>query len=377
MTESIIEESPVEKTASAYRRETIELGEDRAGKRQRLDVLRFGSPGARPKAYLQTALHADELPGMLIMRKLIERLSEFATQGKIKGEIVLVPLANPIGHAQIVGQYMQGRVEDGTDRNFNRGFPNLAELVRDRVNGKLGEDADENVAVIRREMREALTDTTCTDAFEKLQLTLMENASDADIALDLHADNHALLYLYTNKRSWPDATDLAAELDARAVLLSGYSGDGSFDESCGGPWLLLSEMFPDHPVPQACLSSTLELRSNNDVSGTFARRDSEALIRFLQHRGCLAGEPGALPRLLGNAIPVENMHRLTASIEGVVDYKLKPGDSVRTGDLIAEIIPVTGEIELILSPLDGLIIALHDQTWAWPDKMIGKLVGAT
>ena len=33
-------------------------------------VLRFGTPGARPKAYLQAGLHADELPGMLVLHKL-------------------------------------------------------------------------------------------------------------------------------------------------------------------------------------------------------------------------------------------------------------------------------------------------------------------
>ncbi|MCI5043137.1 MAG: succinylglutamate desuccinylase/aspartoacylase family protein [Aquisalinus sp.] len=376
MSDPLTQTPPSPATEKPYRHETVDLGEDLSGKRHTLDILKFGDPGARPKAYLQTALHADELPGMLIMRNLIERLSEMAEHGEITGEVVLVPTANPIGLSQLVGQYMQGRVEEGTHKNFNRAFPNLAEMVEEKIAGRLGDDPAENIDLIRAEMRKALDKEQSTTAFEKMQHTLISNACDADIALDLHADNHAILYLYANKRSWPEAKDLAAEIDARAVLLSGYSGDGSFDEACGGPWLLLSEKFPDVPIPQACLSSTLELRSNNDVSGAYARRDSEALLRFLQRRGCLKGDPGAMPRLLGDAIPIENMHRLTASIEGVVDYKLKPGDTVRKGDLIAEIIPAMGTPEEITSPLDGLIIALHDQTWAWPDKMIGKLVGS-
>ena len=39
------------------------------GTRREIEVLRFGTPGARPKAYLQAGLHADELPGMLVLQR--------------------------------------------------------------------------------------------------------------------------------------------------------------------------------------------------------------------------------------------------------------------------------------------------------------------
>lgn len=359
-----------------YRHRTIDIGADRTDTARQIDVLSFGEPGARPKAYIQTALHADELPGMLVMRRLIDALSAAVHRGDLLGEVVLVPVANPIGLAQIEGDYMQGRVEKGTDRNFNRGFPDFADLIKDKVAPRLSDDGEANTSIIREEMKNALSAITPKDAFETLQLVLIELAYDADIVLDLHADNEAMVHLYTGKKLWPEATDLAAEIDARAILLCDFAGDAPFDEACGGPWWTLADAFPDRPIPPACLSATVELRSNNEVSGDLADRDATALMRFLVRRGLIKGRAGALPRLLGEAIALEQMHRLKATIEGVVDYKLKLGDSVRQGDVIAEVTPVLGEIEVIRAPIDGLLFARHDQTWAWPGKTIGKIAGS-
>ncbi|MEO1251935.1 MAG: succinylglutamate desuccinylase/aspartoacylase family protein [Pseudomonadota bacterium] len=361
--------------AVSVRRQRVDIGRDRTGAAREIEVYSFGVAGARPKAYLQTALHADELPGMLVMRRLLADLTMLAERGDVIGEIVVVPVANPIGLAQREGDYMQGRVERGTDRNFNRGFPDLAGLVKKKIEDKLGDDASENVAIIRKAMRKALSKIEPADAFETLQLTLIKNACDADIVLDLHADNEALVHLYTGKKLWPEAADLAAEIDARAVILCDYAGDAPFDEACGGPWWTLPDAFPSHPIPQACLSATLELRSNNDVSSAFADRDARAILRFLTRRGCLKGEAGSLPRLLGRAMPLDEMHRLKASIEGVIDYKLKLGDTVRAGDAVAEVIPAVGGTETVVAPVSGLLFARHDQTWAWPGKTIGKIAG--
>ncbi len=358
------------------RRESVDIGKDKSGVARRLEFISFGAPGARPKAYVQTALHADELPGMLVIRRLIEACARADRNGDIAGEIVFAPVANPIGLAQIEGDYMQGRVERGSDRNFNRGFPDLAALINEKIGKKLTNSAEENVAIIRKAMRKALAKSDPQDTFERLQHALIERAFDADIVLDLHADNQALVHLYTGRKLWPDAADLASEIDARAILLCDYAGDAPFDEACGGPWWTLADAFPEAPVPPACLSATVELRSNNDVDGALAARDASAIMRFLSRRGVVRGETQALPRLIGSAIAVEDMRRLKAPIEGVIDYRTRLGDTVWQGDPIAEIIPAVGETAIVAAPIDGLLFARHDQTWAWPGKTIGKIAGA-
>src|SRR6188472_2373851 len=108
------------------RRESFALPQVAPGTRRELEVWRFGTPGARPKAYLQAGLHADELPGMLVLRRLAGLLSEKAARGEIRGEVVVVPVANPIGLAQHAHGYLRGRVESGASANFNRGYADLA-----------------------------------------------------------------------------------------------------------------------------------------------------------------------------------------------------------------------------------------------------------
>ncbi|MEE9475568.1 MAG: succinylglutamate desuccinylase/aspartoacylase family protein, partial [Roseateles sp.] len=71
-----------------------------AGTTRRLRSLHFGRGASGHKAYLQASLHADEVPPMLVAQALSERLQLLDAAGAIDGEIVLVPMANPIGLAQ-------------------------------------------------------------------------------------------------------------------------------------------------------------------------------------------------------------------------------------------------------------------------------------
>ena len=360
---------------AVIREEQIDVGRDKTGTEHALRVISFGVPGSGPKVYIQAGLHADELPGLLVARLLVEALSARAAAGDVEGEIVIIPSANPIGLKQVEGGYMQGRVECGSDRNFNRGFPDLGALVRAKVEAQLGDDPKKNIAVIRKAMGKALRKIEPADCFDHVQLTLMRHAYDADIVLDLHADNEAMLHVYIGEASWPGAVDLAAELDARAVLLCDDSGGGPFDEACSGPWAMLARAFPDKPIPAACLAATVELRSNNAVNRELADRDVRAIMRFLMRRGVLKGEAGALPRLLAEPASLRAMQQIKSPIEGVVDYRLKLGDRVRKGDVIAHIIPLQGGIVEVEAGTDGLLFARHDQTWAWPGKVIGKIAG--
>src|SRR5690606_29134630 len=62
-----------------------------------LKAITYGRPDARPVAYLQAGLHADELPGMMVLHKLGKLLDAIDANDGITGHIVIVPVANPIG----------------------------------------------------------------------------------------------------------------------------------------------------------------------------------------------------------------------------------------------------------------------------------------
>lgn len=373
MTETVANETP---PSDVIRRDVYDL--PAAGGRDDLQMVvhRFGASGARPKVYIQAGLHADELPGMLVLRKLAAMLEEKAVRGEIIGEVVLVPVCNPIGISQVEGGYMIGRVERGSGRNFNRNFPDLAQLAQDHLKAPLGDDPDANVDTLRKAMRKGLKRLTTEDAFTEMQRRLCLEACDADVVLDVHADNEAMLHLYVGEENWPDGIDLAAELDARAVLLTDESGGDPFDESHGFAWARLRAAYPDAAIPQGCFSSTVELRSNNHVTDEDSERDARGLLRFLMRRGAVAGDPGAMPRLLAEPASLRAMQQLRSPIEGLIVYKTRLGDRVRPGDVIATIVPPAGgEAEDVVAQTDGLLFARHDQTWAWSGKVIGKIAG--
>jgi predicted deacylase len=84
--------------------ETTCLRPESPGSDRVLTSLVFGRAGAGPKAYLQAGLHADEMPGVLVLQALIPLLEAAETEGRIAGEIRLVPLANPLGASQWLAQ---------------------------------------------------------------------------------------------------------------------------------------------------------------------------------------------------------------------------------------------------------------------------------
>src|ERR1700761_6668672 len=114
-----------------------------------LQSLHFGTPGRGPKATLQAALHADEIPGLLVAHHLRERLAALEAAGRIVGEVVLVPVANPVGLAQRVLHAPLGRFELASGENFTRHYADLTEAVAASVEGRLGADPAGNVATIR------------------------------------------------------------------------------------------------------------------------------------------------------------------------------------------------------------------------------------
>src|SRR4051812_38672388 len=91
-----------------------------------LTSFHYGAPGTGKKVYIQAALHADEVPGMLVAQFLRTELAALEAAGKLRGEIVLVPAANPLGLAQAIHGAPFGRFDLSTGTNFNRAYKHAA-----------------------------------------------------------------------------------------------------------------------------------------------------------------------------------------------------------------------------------------------------------
>jgi len=350
------------------------------GTQQELVSLHYGTPGRGLKVSIQASLHADEVPGMLVAQHLRQRLAVLEAAGRIQGEIVLVPAANPMGLNQWHLRGLQGRFEFHSGENFNRHYADLAATVAERLAGQLGADARHNVALVRSALREAVAALPTRSSLASLRKILLGLAIDADIVLDLHCDGEAVLHFYTAEALWPEAQLLGRCLGAELALLANASGDDPFDEACSMVWAKLAERFgPEIPLPMACLSATLELRGEADVRHDYASRDADAILHYLAERGVISGAVPQLPEEqvpACEALPLSGSIPLVAPHGGMVVFVRQPGERLQAGERIADLVdPISGASTPINSPVDGLFFARENRRFAVAGMSLGKVVG--
>jgi len=174
--------------------------------------------------------------------------------------------------------------------------------------------------------------------------------------------------------------DIAAELGCRAVLLAEVSGGGSFDEAFAVPFTRLAERFPEHPIPAACLSGTVEFRGQRDVSDALAEADAGALFRSLQRHGLIGGDPGPLPEPLCEATRLDACEFLKAPAPGILSYAVELGERVAAGDVVAWLIDPAAEDpnqgrRAIRAGTDGLVLSRRDRLYVLPGATLAKIVG--
>jgi len=354
------------------------------GAQKTLVSLHYGDPTARPKVYLQASLHAEELPGMLVAHHLRQALDEADRQGLIRGCVVLVPAANPIGLAQRLDHKAMGRFEFDTSQNFNRHYPDLAEAVFESLRTRLGADAAANVATVRAAVTRWLNDWQPATELDSLRRELLRLSHDADVVIDLHCDWEAVLHLYCEEACWAPLEPLARLTGARAVLLARDSGGGPFDECLSGLWWQLAERLRaaglSNPLPQGCASTTLELRGETDVSHELAQADAKALMAYLCHLGVVGGDRPALPAPLCQPTPLSGSETLHTPVPGVVVYRARPGDLLAAGDPVADVIdptaPGQARVHTVCASVSGVLYATVAQRYAVAGGELGKIAGA-
>ncbi len=358
--------------------ETLQLAGGSPGLAHSLRVLRFGANGRGPKAMIQAALHADEVPPLLVAQALRERLAALEAAGQVLGEVVLVPYANPIGLAQqLLGQH-HGRFDLRDGVNFNRLVPDVSDSVAAAVQGRLSDDAAGNVAVVRDALRQAAGALSATHPVDDLKIRLLRLAIDADIVLDLHCDAEATLHLYGLTPQSELCAELGALLGAEAILLATESGDSPFDEACSRPWFVVQQAHPGHPVPLACFATTVELRGAADTAHELAQQDADALIEFLRRRGVIAGSPRPLPAPRCAPTPLAGSEPVVAPGSGVVVFHRAPGARVVAGELIADLVDVdSGQVQPLHAQSAGVLYARSASRWATPGARLAKIAGTT
>ncbi|TKB07919.1 MAG: succinylglutamate desuccinylase/aspartoacylase family protein [Mesorhizobium sp.] len=327
---------------------------DGEGTTYEFPVFRFdGSDKTAPTAYLQAALHAGELPGVVAIDALMPMLATAEAEGRIKGAITVVPWANPIGRAQYHFGEHQGRFHLGTRTNFNRGFPLLA--------------APDTAL---------LPDTTLGTADQRLKTRLVQLSLGHDIVLDLHCDDEGLAYLYIHTSLWPTMADCAAAMGVDAVVLWSEDSSGTFEGA---------SIMPYQNVPANVsrfdrrVVTTVEYRGMLDVDDALAEADAEGLYRLLVMRGVIQDRSVSKPgNFTGAVVPIENIDMMPSPKAGAILYNVEPGDRVAKDDRLATIVHAPGEVggrTEVFAPQSGFILTRRSRRIIRAGEDLLKLAG--
>lgn len=360
----------------------LALAGDTPGQTTTLPFYRIGPADAPEKVYLQAALHADEQPGTMLLHHLLPLLGQADEQGLLRARFVVIPMANPLGMANLVGRRHLGRADINSGVNYNRQWPDLYALIRTQISGRLGDDERFNVTLIRRAIGNWIEAQQPRSASEQVRLFLLKEAHDAEFVLDLHCDSDSLIHIFTSPELMPELTDLSDWMGAAAVLTAADSGGGSFDEVLPLLYRKVAQTNPGKPVPMASATATLEYRGQADVFDQFGEQDALRLFGFLCGRGLIAADPGPKPDAVGITAPFEATDIVRAERPGLVAYRVDLGQRVRKGEPVADLIALDGpraflERTPLAAGTDGFVLSRSLRKYVARGDPVAKIVGTT
>ncbi|HWA18831.1 MAG TPA: succinylglutamate desuccinylase/aspartoacylase family protein [Devosia sp.] len=364
----------------AFEKQTLNLKGDTPGATTEMSVFRIGPPDAADKIVLQAALHADELPGVMVLHHLLPMLAEADGRGLLRARFVVIPFANPFGMANFTHRHHIGRSDPNTGVNYNRQWPDLFAHIRTQLAGRLSDEERFNVNLVRKAVSNWLDLQHPRTAAEELRLFLLREAHDAAFVFDLHCDSDSLIHIFTSPELMPGLQDLADWMGAAAVLTSADSGGNSFDEVLPLLYRKVAQTNPGKPVPIATQTATLEYRGLADVYDAYGEQDAVRLFSFFAGRGLIDMKPSPRPEATAAPTPLEATDIVRAPGPGLVAFRVDLGQRVQKGEAIADLIALDGPEAFVartqlVSGTDGLVLSRTLFKYVTRGANIAKIVG--
>jgi uncharacterized protein len=366
------------------RTEHVELLNPSPGTTRTLTVYKFGTADAQPRAYLQAGMHADEWPGILVLQHLIPMLEEAEQAGQIKGEIIVVPFANPVGMGQNIFGYTLGRFDLAGTGNFNRNFGNLSGSVAAQVQGKLNADEAHNMQLIRSALKQAVKELPSFTETDELKKQLLALSIGSDYIFDLHCDDAASAHIYAVSDQSDAAKMLCQHLEFDYLFLEDLDDAPAFDGTHLHAWHALSKAYPELPISMPTLSVTLEYRGQHDVRDNLAAPDASKLFSYLASQKIIQPEADSnsnckdFPVLVTQLAAVDT---IKIHCTGILVYKKGLDDNIEKGEVFAEIIqleklPPNNRIP-VTANTTGKLMAMTPRTLVKPGDLVAKIAGET
>ncbi|MCZ4346739.1 succinylglutamate desuccinylase/aspartoacylase family protein [Devosia neptuniae] len=364
----------------AFELHSTTLSGDTPGAATTLYWYTAGPADAATRVHLQAALHADEQPGTMALHHLLPKLRDADAAGQLRAHFTIFPSVNPLGLATYALRNHVGRYDIETGVNYNRRWPDLYPQIANAIAGKLGSDPRANIQTIRTAVAAWLDSQRPASAIQQLRLLVMTSATTADIVLDLHCDDHSLKHIFTSPELMPGLQDLADWMGVAATLTAEDSGGGSFDEVLPSLYRKAQLANPDHPIPAAAETATLEYRGRADSYDSVGQADAAGLFGFFAGRGLIAADAGTTPAAAPAPTPFEATEVLRAEAPGLLAYRVELGDRVKKGQPIADLIAMDGPEAFmarqpILAGTDGFVLSMVTAKYVKRGATIAKIVG--
>ena len=366
--------------------EEITLGQLPSGDDLTSRLFRFREGNGR-KAWLQANVHGGEVQGNLVILELLERLSDLT----IHGEIALLPMANPLGLTQAATS--SGRYDLTTGLNFNREYQLPFEVPAGEddwrididafARNHLASDDAEIFDDFRHDLREAWVRFAeqAETAEHRFVAELQSRSCDADLFLDLHTGDRSPRYLFVFDSNVEGARYLGSPHN---LLMEDSKFGGAGDEAHFHPWYALREALAayDRRVTIPVESFTVELGPLDQLDEESASRAADDIVNYLTYHGIVDGE-AELREMRRYACRQEDYISIKAPAGGLVSWQKEPGDHVRKGEVVAELISFR-EIEnlatisrartLLTAPADAIILNQHHHAMVSRGTTLFKLM---
>jgi predicted deacylase len=252
-----------------------------------LSIPVFNFPGldkASPSVYIQSGIHGSEVQGYLVALQLIE----YFTKHPPKGDITIVPIANPYGLNCKMGEYTFGRFDPVTGDNWNRNYMDLSivldnffEEYKDYSFGKL-------VPLFKARLQKNIEERLSieTSYHKKLALQIQSLSTRADIVLDLHCDTISVPHIYCPSYAMNSAMHLGIEF----IIEIPHKFGGALDEASFCPWVLLAEKYSAYhkiKVTPPIEAFTVELGNQETIEPENSTKQLKGILNYLAVKGAI------------------------------------------------------------------------------------------
>jgi predicted deacylase len=350
---------------------TIPLIQLASGDQLFIQSYQFTGENPGKKVYLQSNLHGAEISGNAVINDVINFLITL-DKTQLTGEILLVPVCNPLGVNQRSHYFSSGRYNPYDGKDWNRIFwdyqktgadiSEFAEDYQDLGQDKIQEKYRQNILNQFHQLAKSIRISPGVSYNNYYRYQLQNLALDADYVIDLHSStNNAIDYLYCFHSREESAN---AFLLDRGILMNNYDGD-AFDEAFIKPWLALERELAKlgKNIRFEIESWTLELGSGSEMNPESVQKGIRGIKNYLATKGILSLEDFPLastPNHRTNFTPKNKIQRYHSPGGGMIEFDVKLGETIHKNQKLYTILSFNkiGElpqIREVLAEEDGLI----------------------